>query len=488
MFDVTREQFYDENIANINHMIFKIMVATVFVPISFVIFTAIGFWAVPNNYSVGLFCYSVITSIILFFLGNVKDPKFHKLIIYIHIFCPMIFVDILGYKSVIIITITYCVAPVISCLYYNIRLTRVINVINFAALMAVNWIRSKTILDIYIWVDKPNRTPLEWFIENGIGVTVESFFIYMITVTIAKRTSKTLSAFIQNNVEKHTALDELRKRNDYIVKINSEIEQSNIDLKVTQFRIIQFVAQVLGSHDLFTGRHVMHTKKYVEIIARELKNEGYYTEELTDDNIEIYSTAAFLHDIGKIHIPEGVLNKIGKFTPEEFQLMKIHPEEGRKLLEFLPEVEGGKFNKVAKDMAFYHHEKWDGSGYPNGISGTDIPLSARIMAAADVLDALISQRLYKEPMSIEQAMDVFRKAKGLHFEPCIADAVINLKDLIEIIDNDFKTSEASTNAEELEWWQKYHSKAVKWEVKTDFYNSPMNSSTGSSIDLSAAKD
>ena len=212
----------------------------------------------------------------------------------------------------------------------------------------------------------------------------------------------------------------------------------------------------------------MHTRKYVEIIAKELKKGGYYQKELTDENIELYSTAAFLHDIGKIHIPEGVLNKIGKFTPEEYQLMKIHPEEGKKLLEYLPQIEDGTFNEIAKQMAYCHHEKWDGSGYPNGLKGKEIPLCARIMAAADVLDALISQRLYKEPMPVEEAMEVFERSKGMHFEPCIADAVINLKNLISIIDEDFKTTEASTNAEELEWWMKYHANTVKIEVHTDF--------------------
>ena len=301
-----------------------------------------------------------------------------------------------------------------------------------------------------------------------IGITVESIFVYMITVSLARRTEKTLTNLLTSSEERNTAFDELRKRNKYIVKINSEIEKTNQSLKITQYKIIQFVSQVLGSHDLFTGRHLLHTKKYVEIIAKELRDSGYYRDQLTDENIELYSTAALLHDIGKVHIPEGVLNKIGKFTPEEYELMKIHPSEGKKLLEFLPVIDDGIFNEIAMDMAFYHHEKWDGSGYPNKLKGTEIPLCARIMAAADVLDALISQRLYKDPMPVDEAMEVFEKSKGLHFEPCIADAVINLKNLISIIDEDFKMQESSTNAEELEWWMRYHSNAVKFEVKTDF--------------------
>lgn len=187
-----------------------------------------------------------------------------------------------------------------------------------------------------------------------------------------------------------------------------------------------------------------------------MRDEGHFVEELTDETIELFSTSAFLHDIGKIHIPEGVLNKPGKFTADEFALMKCHPEEGKKLLEYLPKIDDGRFNEIALEMAYCHHEKWDGTGYPRGLRGVDIPLCARIMAAADVLDALTSKRLYKDPMTVDEAIDVFEKSKGSHFEPCIAEAVIHCKKLIELIDNDFKTAEAVSQSEELQWWLRYH--------------------------------
>ena len=136
--------------------------------------------------------------------------------------------------------------------------------------------------------------------------------------------------------------------------------------------------------------------------------------------------------------------------------MKSHPEEGRKLLEFLPKIDDGKFNEIAIQMAYCHHEKWNGTGYPRRIAGEDIPLCARIMAAADVLDALISQRLYKDPMSIDDAMKVFEESKGQHFEPCIADAVIACKEEIRKIDAQFKSEESAKYNEELQWWYRYH--------------------------------
>ncbi|EID85635.1 response regulator [Treponema sp. JC4] len=466
MINITRSHVFDENINNVNAMILKIMAFTAIVPTSFILLTVVGIWNVPHTYSVGMLVYCLFATILLKIFN--RFPALQRLTMYASIFAAIFFVDLLGAKSIINVTISYGFAPFLSCLYYNVKLTRVSNFVNIISIMIVIWLRSQTVLDNFMWLDHPNQTAMSWFLENGAGTLVESVFVYLITVSLAKRTNKTLDAMIQSSEERNTAIEELKKRNAYIVKINNEIEGTNHNLKNTQYKIIQFVSEVLGSHDLFTGRHVMHTRKYVEIIAKELKKGGYYQKELTDENIELYSTAAFLHDIGKIHIPEGVLNKIGKFTPEEYQLMKIHPEEGKKLLEYLPQIEDGTFNEIAKQMAYCHHEKWDGSGYPNGLKGKEIPLCARIMAAADVLDALISQRLYKEPMPVEEAMAVFERAKGMHFEPCIADAVINLKNLITIIDEDFKTTEASTNAEELEWWMKYHSSTVKIEVHTDF--------------------
>lgn len=246
------------------------------------------------------------------------------------------------------------------------------------------------------------------------------------------------------------------KNKKAIEKSLSERDEVISELSENQFYLMEFVAQLLGSHDLFTGRHVIHTQTYVEMIANKLKELGYYTDELTDSAINNMKTASFLHDIGKIHIPEGILNKNGKFTQEEFELMRCHPEEGAKLIDFLPLIDEGRFNKIAEEMTLCHHEKWDGTGYPYHLSGTDIPLSARIMAAADVLDALLSRRLYKSPIPIEEAMDVFKKSSGTHFEPCIVEAVLAIQSQIDEADHNFKETEAATNEEELAWWDNYH--------------------------------
>lgn len=450
---ITDEEFFKENIVSVNRMVEKVFLFGLLVPFSFIILTICGIWFIPYSYSLVLTAFTIFTNVTLHVLNKKEIHQMFSM--YMGIICAIIFVSFLGFNSVIVITISYGFAPFLSCLYYNRRLTTVTTIVTYVALVGVIYCRSLTIQDYYKFI-QADQSQIEWFISNMAGITVEFVFVFIIGYFITTRTHRTLKNLVNVNEERDNALKNLKERNQYIIKLNDELETKNKQLETTQFKIIQFVAQCLGSHDLFTGQHVVHTQKYVEIICKELRDEGYYVDELTDQNIELFSTAAFLHDIGKLHIPEGILNKIGKFSPEEYALMKCHPEEGKKLLEYLPPIEGGRFNDIAKKMAYFHHEKWDGSGYPNGVARFDIPLCARIMAAADVLDALISQRLYKEPLSIHEAMEVFAKSKGLHFEPCIADAVINSESLIELIDKDFKTNESEANAEEFAWWKRYH--------------------------------
>ncbi len=190
-----------------------------------------------------------------------------------------------------------------------------------------------------------------------------------------------------------------------------------------QSGIITFMAEVVENRDDNTGGHIRRTAKYVENIAKELKRQGIYSDILTDRYMEDMVVAAPLHDIGKIHIPDAVLNKPGKLTEEEFEIMKTHTTAGEKLLTHAKEElgESGYLN-TAVEMAAYHHEWWNGKGYPYGISGAKIPLCARIMAVADVFDALTSKRCYKNAMPLEKAYAIIREESGTHFDPVVAEA------------------------------------------------------------------
>ncbi|MCM1569802.1 MAG: HD-GYP domain-containing protein [Roseburia sp.] len=190
-----------------------------------------------------------------------------------------------------------------------------------------------------------------------------------------------------------------------------------------QSGMITFMAEVVENRDDNTGGHIRRTAEYVERIAKELKRQGIYSDILTDRYLNDMVVAAPLHDIGKIHIPDAVLNKPGKLTEEEFEIMKTHTTAGEKLLARAKEElgESGYLN-TAVEMAAYHHEWWNGKGYPYGISGEEIPLCARIMAVADVFDALTSKRCYKNAMPLEKAYAIIREESGTHFDPAVVEA------------------------------------------------------------------
>lgn len=191
---------------------------------------------------------------------------------------------------------------------------------------------------------------------------------------------------------------------------------SDSTLKMQDGLIIT-MADMVESRDSDTGAHVQKTSAYVKIIVEGLKKKGYYAQKITPKFISDVVRSAPLHDVGKINIPDGVLNKPGKLTDEEFEIMKSHTTAGKILLEnAISSVQGENYLKEARNMAAYHHERWDGKGYPEKLHGEVIPLSARIMAVADVFDALTSPRVYKPAFPIEKALEILQQGAGTQFD------------------------------------------------------------------------
>ena len=199
-----------------------------------------------------------------------------------------------------------------------------------------------------------------------------------------------------------------------------------------QLGTIMMMAELVESRDGSTGGHIRRTAEYVKIIAQQLLDDHKYPEVVTPEFIRDISTAAPLHDVGKINVPDTILNKPGRLTDEEFVIMRSHAETGRKILsDAVDMTEHSAYLDHAIDMAGDHHEWWNGRGYPRGIQGDQIPVSARIMAIADVFDALVSKRIYKPGMPLEKAYAIIREETGTHFDPVCTDAFFKAQSKIE---------------------------------------------------------
>ncbi|MBS7457360.1 CHASE2 domain-containing protein [Coralloluteibacterium stylophorae] len=211
---------------------------------------------------------------------------------------------------------------------------------------------------------------------------------------------------------------------------------------------IESMSAVAETRDPETGAHIKRTQHYVRAIARRLRDTGQYAEVLTDEYIHLLFLSAPLHDIGKVGVPDHILLKPGPLTEEEWVVMRRHAEFGRKIiLSTSQHIEGDNFLSVAAEIAASHHEKWDGTGYPAGLQGQAIPLSGRIMAVADIYDALVNRRCYKEPFPHAQAMDMMRQLRGATFDPVVLDAFFAIEDEITRIAAAFRDEEeAATGA------------------------------------------
>lgn len=215
------------------------------------------------------------------------------------------------------------------------------------------------------------------------------------------------------------------------VRYIADVREKNEVIANMQNGLIMVLADMVESRDKNTGDHIRKTAAYVRIIMEQLLTDHIYPEQMTEEFINDVAHSAPLHDVGKIKISDTILNKPARLTDEEFAIMKTHTLEGGKIIDqAINIVPDSGYLAEAKNLAMHHHERWDGKGYPSGLAGEDIPLSARIMAVADVFDALVSKRSYKEGFPFEKAMDIIREGSGTQFDPQIAAAFLRAEDKV----------------------------------------------------------
>ena len=234
---------------------------------------------------------------------------------------------------------------------------------------------------------------------------------------------------IEDNTEQRRYIKLLSNYNN---ELEAAVTEKTAKLKDTQAKLTLGMADLLENRDSNTGGHIRRSSMGVKILAEELqRHQGKYI--ISPRFCIKVVRAAPMHDLGKIAVDDRILRKPGKFTPEEFEIMKIHAAKGADIVAgLLDDVEDDKeFVKIAKNVAHYHHEKWNGSGYPEGLSGEDIPLEARMMALADVFDALVSVRCYKEQMSFDEAFKIIEESLGTHFDPELGKIFLQCRGKLE---------------------------------------------------------
>ncbi|MCR5400103.1 MAG: HD domain-containing protein [Treponema sp.] len=219
--------------------------------------------------------------------------------------------------------------------------------------------------------------------------------------------------------------------NKFEFQLEDKVSDQSAKIISLQNNTIISLSNLVENRDSDTGDHIIRTSSYIKVLAKKAMEEGLFQNQLNEEFIALLEKAAPMHDIGKIVVPDSILKKPGKLTPEEFEIMKRHTTEGSRIVhDVLGSGEDKKYIQMAADVAHYHHEKWDGSGYPENLKGEQIPLSARFMAIADVFDALVSPRCYKEPIPIDDAFEIIREGIGSHFDPQLANIFLTLKDPI----------------------------------------------------------
>ena len=268
--------------------------------------------------------------------------------------------------------------------------------------------------------------------EYGLSLGAEDFIRkpFSPTVVLARVRNQLKLAHVSSQLrERNQDLERMvDERAREIVRQAEELVHSKQDVIAAQGAIITAFCALVEARDNETGNHLRRTQNYVRALAERLQNHPRFCHELNDDTIRILYKSAPLHDIGKVAIPDAILLKPGPLTPQEWEIMKQHARFGHDAI-LSAELELGEsatFLRYSREIAYSHHEHWDGSGYPQGLAGEEIPISARLMAVADVYDALISARVYKPAFPCTRAFSIIAQGRGTHFDPDVVDALMTI--------------------------------------------------------------
>lgn len=395
--------FFLNHELRINKIVAWIFLGVCIVPIFIHIMVCLGYYNYPFNLSViGV---SVSLSLCLFIHLLNRIAKFSKSIKFIAIFAMQVPIFLYTLDVNTQVTVSYMLAVFFSLLYFNPIVTIYSCVLALISVIFSTIISAPQAVSIF-W---PGISPVQYIWTTGSG-----------------RVAELLSAstlFISLSILARNLMNSLHQRNERIYSMQTQIVYS--------------FADIIESRDGTTGEHVKRTSQVVSLIADYIcRNQSLFNYNLSKHDYDLITMAAPLHDIGKMKVPDTILSKPGKLDQTEYEIIKTHSLEGAKIIDkIMPKIEDAEYVRFAREMALNHHEKWNGQGYPQGLEQEQIPISARIMAVADVFDALCSKRSYKLPYTIDEAFGILIDSKGSHFEPILVDVMIALRPKLEEIYN-----------------------------------------------------
>jgi len=264
-------------------------------------------------------------------------------------------------------------------------------------------------------------------VKSEVSDEVRGFELGAVDYIAKPMSPPIVRARVRSQLELHKAQQQLEK---YSESLEQRVRERTEELNQTKDVAIFCMATLAETRDFETGRHILRTQNYIKKLAEYLANHPRFANYLkSNGTIDMLYKTSPLHDIGKVGVPDRILLKPGKLNPDEWELMKLHAKYGHDaLLRAEQEMGSTDFLQMAREIAFTHHEHWDGTGYPQGLKGDDIPISGRLMAIADVYDALISKRVYKEAYSHEKAVEIVSQSAGTHLDPDIVEAFLELQD------------------------------------------------------------
>lgn len=264
--------------------------------------------------------------------------------------------------------------------------------------------------------------------RRDVDSEIEGFSLGAIDYIFKPFSPPLLLKRLENHLASESQKKQLQEYSNNLAKMVAKQTQTILELQTAIFSVL---SNIVEYRDDETGSHVSRTRRYFRILIDGLLKKNYYRDEINDWNIRLVLLSSQLHDIGKVAIPDTILLKPGKLTPNEFNVIKSHTVIGSQIISEIEEgLQQHQFINYAKLMAVSHHEKWDGTGYPYSLSGQNIPLQGRCMAIVDVYDALLSIRPYKKAFTHEEALRVISESKGAHFDPLVVEAFLDVSDQI----------------------------------------------------------